>query len=292
MATTEQYEMKTRVAEALLKEEGINTLPIDPFRIARDRGIEVRPMPSSNRGVSGMLIRTGNTFGIGYATHIDSEGFKRFSVAHELGHYFLPGHPDHLLPHDGAHESRAGFTSGERYEMEADHFAAGLLMPRDLFRKALDSGQQDGLKAIKYLADLCITSLTATAIQYTKYTPNQSAIIISTGRQIDYCFMSGSLKEIRGLEWIKKNSSLPKSTATFRLNASSDKIASAATDEEVTNLQDWFGGKRNIEVWEEVVGLGSYGKTLTVLSLSEPLDQEALDEEDDLEESWTPRFRK
>ena len=45
-----------------------------------------------------MLIRYGQEFYIAYATHIQSEGFRRFSVAHELDHYFLPGHIDHVLP--------------------------------------------------------------------------------------------------------------------------------------------------------------------------------------------------
>jgi hypothetical protein len=45
-------------------------------------------------GVSGMLLRNGDDFGILYATHIKSSGFQRFSISHELGHYFLPGHID------------------------------------------------------------------------------------------------------------------------------------------------------------------------------------------------------
>jgi Zn-dependent peptidase ImmA (M78 family) len=36
-----------------------------------------------------MLLRHGNAFGILYATHIPSEGFQRFSIGHELGHYFI-----------------------------------------------------------------------------------------------------------------------------------------------------------------------------------------------------------
>jgi hypothetical protein len=48
-------------------------------------------------------------------------------------------------------------------------------------------------------------------------------------------------------------------------------------------------------VTEEVVGLGRYGKTLTVLS-SRKIGHEGYgddgDDEDDLLESWTPRFRK
>ena len=67
--------------------------------------------------------------------HIDNIGFQNFSVAHELGHYFLPGHIDAVLADGDVHESRAGFASGDRYEMEADHFAATLLMPRSVARR-------------------------------------------------------------------------------------------------------------------------------------------------------------
>lgn len=42
-------------------------------------------------------MRLGETFGIQYASHIANEGFIRFTVAHELGHYFLPGHAEHLF---------------------------------------------------------------------------------------------------------------------------------------------------------------------------------------------------
>ena len=94
-------------------------------------------MPESSGGVSGMLLRHGDMFGILYATHVKSEGFRNFSVSHELGHYFLEGHIDHILPEDGAHTSHAGFVSGDPYEMEADQFAAGLLMPETPFKRAL-----------------------------------------------------------------------------------------------------------------------------------------------------------
>jgi Zn-dependent peptidase ImmA (M78 family) len=75
-------------------------------------------------GVSGMLLRHGNNFGIVYATNIRSQGFQRFSISHELGHYFLPGHVDQILT-EGVHVSRAGFITADPYELEADHFAAG-----------------------------------------------------------------------------------------------------------------------------------------------------------------------
>ncbi len=85
-------------AERLIKELGIDSLPIDPIAIAESLGILVQPKTTTG-GVSGMLIRVGNEFGIAYATHIDSEGFKRFCIAHEIGHYRVPGHIDAVLAH-------------------------------------------------------------------------------------------------------------------------------------------------------------------------------------------------
>ena len=81
--------MASQTAEAFLKEEGIARLPVDPFAIAASRDIDVKGKPEKTEGVSGMLLRHGNNFGIVYATHIPSLGFQRFSISHELGHYFL-----------------------------------------------------------------------------------------------------------------------------------------------------------------------------------------------------------
>jgi Zn-dependent peptidase ImmA (M78 family) len=56
------------------------------------------------------------------------------ALAHELGHYCIGGHADALLAH-GPHYSSAHFSSNDPFEMEADYFAAALLMPEVAFRK-------------------------------------------------------------------------------------------------------------------------------------------------------------
>ena len=57
-------------------------------------------------------------------------------------------------------------------------------------------------------------------------------------------------------------------------------------------LQQWFGGKRSVEISEDMIGLGRYGKTLTVLyDIHLPAGEED-DEEAALIESWTPRFKR
>jgi hypothetical protein len=57
---------------------------------------------------------------------------------------------------------------------------------------------------------------------------------------------------------------------------------------------DWLGGTRSAIVTEEVVGLGRYGKILTVLSSTAigHEDDGGDDDDDAIAESWTPRFRR
>lgn len=293
MSSGDPYWLATLAAEDVVKKRGIAALPVDPIALARDIGIEVKAKPARAKGVSGMLLRVGNTFGIAYATHIDNIGFQNFSVAHELGHYFLPGHIDAVLADGDVHESRAGFASGDRYELEADHFAAGLLMPRPLFTDAMRRAG-DGLVAIQTLADLCQTSLTATAIRYIQCSPRDPmAIVLSTGNQINYCFMTDALKVVDGLNWIRKRELLPEDTVTFTFNRDASRVRRADRADGTSSLQDWFGGRHNIEITEEVIGLGSYEKTLTVLTIPDDLpDPEETEEEDDLVESWKPKFRR
>ncbi|BDW82229.1 hypothetical protein MACH24_16670 [Erythrobacter sp. Dej080120_24] len=282
-------------ADKLLQELGIDSLPVDPFVIAERLGIALQAMPSRMGGASGMLIHVAGQFGICFPTHIDSEGFKNFSVAHEIGHYRLPGHVEAVLNEQGQHVSAAGFRSSSRYELEADHFAAALLMPTRLVSSILKKAG-DGLKAVESIANECDTSLEAAAIRYAQLCPDPAAVIRSQGATIEYAFMSSSLRDFAGLDWIRKDTPLPSNSATREFNLEATNISHSRRSEGDGALQDWFGGPYRQEVFEEVVGLGSYGKSLTVLTGMQPPDEieyEDDDEEDQaLEESWTPRFRR
>ena len=292
MSKVDPYWSATIAAEKVVKERAISALPVDPIALAQDLDIEVVAKPASAQGVSGMLLRIGNAFGIAYATHIDSIGFQNFSIAHELGHYFLPGHIEAVLSNGDVHESHAGFASGDRYEMEADHFAATLLMPRDLFTDAMHTAG-DGLPAIEKLAAQCRTSLTATAIRYTRCTRDPVAIVLSTGNQINYCFMSDTLKEVKGLSWIHKGEPLSTATTTFSFNQDPERIRRADRAEDTVDIRDWFDGDRSLPITEQVIGLGNYGKTLTVLTALDIEEQiEEIEEDEAQVESWKPRFRR
>lgn len=290
-----RLEMAKQKAEEVLHYEGITTLPVDPFAIAASRDIVVKAKPDMAKGVSGMLLRHGDVFGVLYATHVPNEGFQRFSVAHELGHYFLDGHIDHVLSKDGVHTSYAGFVSADPYELEADCFAASLLMPSLPFKRALRR-LGPGLAVIELLSRDCRTSLTATAIRYAELTDDAVAVIISTGQAVDFCFLSEAMKSLPELTWPRKGSPVPAFTETARLNSAPERIMKSEREVNEVDVMDWLGGTKSVLVTEEVVGLGRYGKTLTILS-SGSIGQE--DEEEDAEEDdesiierWTPRFRR
>lgn len=281
-------------AQRLLEAEGLLRLHVDLDALAETREIVIEPMETSSEGVSGMLVRYGNSFGILYDSTIDNEGFQRFSIAHELGHFFVEGHLDHIPFADGVHRSRAGYISEDRYEREADCFAAGLLMPE---RPVCDIIAQhpNGLAAIEAIERDARASLIASAIRYVGLTDAAAAVIVSRNGKVDYCFMSDAMKSLRFDAWPRKGSPIPAGTATALVAELPTEQRRSAREEDEVSIVEWLGAGRAARAREEVVGLGSYERILTVLTCPDLLDEGFMDEDDDsdeaLEESWTPRFR-
>lgn len=283
MARRDFCQAELRASEVLAK-RNISALPVDPLAIAEREGIPCEKISSASPGISGCLLKSADQFGIFYSDSFSSEGFRRFTVAHELGHYFLDGHCEHIFA-DGKirHQSDSGFTSDDHCEREADTFAAALLMPETLFRTAC-SRVKPGLKAVETLAEQCVTSLTATAIRYAVLSEDPIAVICSENNRVKFSFMSETLKARRGLTWIKKHSGVPEETATARFNKDLKNVAQGKRVTSSSSMDAWFDCGGSLEVIEEVVGLGNYGRTLTVLwgeSLPDP--DEVENEENDLE---------
>lgn len=286
-----RLKMARQKGEQVAKQFGFETLSVDPFKIAEDESIIVEAKEPDRDGMSGCIIFNDDGVGIIYATHIRSEGFRRFTVAHELGHYFLEGHPEEILKTAPVHFSKAGFTQGHSsIEIEADHFASGLLMPTRLTREVL-YGAPVGLEGIQRLANAAETSLTSAAIRAAECAPYPMAVIVSQGAQVAYGFMSDSFKRLDRLRFLRKGDPLPYTT-TRDFNAQMANISDRRTICGSTRLAEWFGGEKTISLEEEIVGLGRYGYTLTVLSSDLLPDDpdEVEDEEEKLVASWTPRF--
>jgi hypothetical protein len=161
--------------------------------------------------------------------------------------------------------------------MNADHFAKALLMPEDLFRAAIGEAGE-GFPAVSYLAERCKTSITASGIRYAQLVEDAVATIISSDSKIECCFLSDTLSSVLRRTSLRKGSPVPRRTSTYTLNVNAERIARTEHSESWTRLDAWFDDAPSVEAKEDAVGLGSYGKVLTVLFTTEPVD---LDEDDE-----------
>lgn len=106
---------------------------VNVFDIANGEGIsiEYRKMPQGNTDVSGFFDSTTRTI---YVNVDNSIARRTYTVAHELGHYFLKHKPDEY----GLYRRNNSYNGiKEQKEKEADYFAANLLMPESMIRKEL-----------------------------------------------------------------------------------------------------------------------------------------------------------
>ena len=153
----------------------------------------------------------------------------------------------------------------------------------------------NGLAATEAVERDARASLTASAIRYVGLTDAAAAVIVSRNGKVDYCFMSDAMKSMRFDAWPRKGSPIPAGTATASVAGLPTEQRRSAREEDETDIMEWLGTGRSARTHEEVVGLGSYERVLTVLTCPDLLDEGFMDEDDDsdeaLEESWTPRFR-
>lgn len=94
----------------------------------------------SDDSVSGTLVISGDKKTIGVDMNHDSKR-KRFTIAHELGHFFL-GHGKKdgiMLDTFTLYRNNISKDGTQKQEIEANAFAAALLMPKTEVCKVLDS---------------------------------------------------------------------------------------------------------------------------------------------------------
>ncbi len=149
-----RYARIERVVSNLLDEYHVVEAPVPIERIVKGNGITLQ---SGDLGdVSGLLARSAGKTVIGVnANHPITR--RRFTIAHEFGHYIL---------HEGMHSHvdkgyRVNFRSTESSagtdvpEIEANFFAAAILMPKEFLERddalsALDNDEGVQRLAAKY----------------------------------------------------------------------------------------------------------------------------------------------
>lgn len=120
----------------VLKELSIEKLPIDVNEIALHYGVKIKE-DTFDDTISGFLISKKGKNIIGINSN-ESPVRKRFTMAHELGHFILHSNKEDDLFISKIHFRDEESSTGEmKREREANAFAAGILMPRFLIEKEL-----------------------------------------------------------------------------------------------------------------------------------------------------------
>ena len=190
------------VAEKILNQLSINS-PAALQRledIAWARGAEVKYGPLSS--AEGRLVVNRGKGIITISSTVSSPQRKRFSIAHELGHFEMHRQRSSLFLcsiddiNDGAVKNAVN-----KMEREANEFASAFLLPERIFEPLCDE-VDPSLDRIAELADTFNTSLAATALRFIRFTQEPVAVVYTVDQYINWVRRSAQLEEL-GLfiEW-------------------------------------------------------------------------------------------
>lgn len=122
--------------KAIYQKHASNPFPFDIIAFGKDLGLELRESKELNDQISGFIKKDDKKIYICVNSnhHIHR---KRFTIAHEIGHYFL--HKDNLQYGlvDNILQRKDGIIN--KQETEANDFAANLLMPEYHFKTLWDN---------------------------------------------------------------------------------------------------------------------------------------------------------
>jgi Zn-dependent peptidase ImmA (M78 family) len=259
-------------------EELCRQLDIEDFKDLTSDGFEGGLLTDSERSFGFILVKKGN------------EGRRRFTIAHELGHFLMPHHIPEREGHflcSRADMLRLGAKEAdrrERMEVEANRFASLILIPPPALKLALKPCREPDLAHIPKLARDFKVSKEAMARAYAQHHEKPIAILVTRHGKVLRCY-----KHIQFPFVIPSGGvSVPTGSLIYRgpheLNIASDLV------ECVPDL--WIEvkrGERAPTLYEQVYAQRE-GFALIMLHLECP-DEDAEAEERDLEESWRVGFR-
>jgi Zn-dependent peptidase ImmA (M78 family) len=125
-----------KIATQALQRVDLNEIPVPVEKIAKVFGLEVVEFPFHNK-ISGLLKKEDGIIGVNQNHHPVR---RRFTIAHELGHFLLGHGLGDVAQEEIIDDS---FDKSHPQEREANQFAASLLMPSDLIKKEIKKNGMD-----------------------------------------------------------------------------------------------------------------------------------------------------
>lgn len=196
-----------------------------------------------------LVASKGNGGVIRVVRNIRSEGRRRFTIAHEIGHYRLH---DEVLAIDDQRTLEA--WSGVSIETEANIFAAELLMPHFLFSLELKN-QRPSWALVNRLSSRYKTSKLATAIQMIEYMHEPCALVYSSVGVTRWCKRSN---DFAGMNfYVPGGQKLHEYSLAYELFSKQDAVESKRGEK--TYAKAWLTGyewNEEAEVIEDSIRYG------------------------------------
>ena len=163
-----KYDHATKSAQHLLEEHGVQQPPVDVEALAQQIGIRV-VYEQLEDNISGLLVVQEDNTTIAGINSLHHSNRQRFTLAHEIGHYTLHPHSptvwvDDAMVHFRGEDLHAPATPEE---VEANTFAANLLMPEPFLKQDLQGRAIDAMDeaAVRRLAQRYRVSTQALTIR-------------------------------------------------------------------------------------------------------------------------------
>lgn len=154
-----------RKVEELLEKFRVRRPPVPVDKIVRRLELQLFSLPADDE-ISGAIIRREHQviIAVNPAHHLNRQ---RFTIAHELGHYFLhEGLEEHVDENFRVAWRNANSSKAINWnEIEANRFAAELLMPTRFLEKDLNSLENIDKRTVALLARKYIVSPEAMKIR-------------------------------------------------------------------------------------------------------------------------------
>ena len=130
------------------------------------------------------------------SSDVREAGRQRFTLAHEIGHYLLPDQQELCQP-CGKQQVESWDEELAKSERDANQFAAEVLMPRSIVHPFLRESPR--FSHIEMIAEVCATSLTASAYRYCELSSFRIAMVWSEAHSVRWYKPSGEF-----VRWIRK----------------------------------------------------------------------------------------
>lgn len=264
-------------------------IPVPLARIAEALGI-VDIIGKKTEGFEGVLITDGSkTKGSIVYNESSRPQRRRFTIAHELGHFLLPLHGANAQCAK-ADMSIGVFTSKDSSrarEVEANRFAASLLMPRALFLSAIRRLGAPETGHIVKLADEYGVSKEACVHRYTDLCDDPCAVIFSRHGIVRYTCKTKSFPFVD----LRKGQPLPRQSISSQWKYEPGQISEMSE----TMPEIWTSDSRRLRrnaLYEQFLDQTD-GYRLSMLTIEGALDDDDDPVEDEeMEDSWVPKFRR